>query len=209
MIGWELSYSVCCGTSLSCPRGCFKIAYELSNLTAFNTLRPRQDGRHFTDDIFKRIFLNENIWIPIKISLKFVPKGSINNIPALVQVMAWRRPGDKPLSEPMMINLLTHICVTRPQWVNISMLYTLMYPFKFHTKYLIHILKDVYFIRTWKFKSYKNLRARKRQNMSREEFRCHRYNQITLQAHGALMHFYTISKHYDTIARYIIIYDSI
>ena len=52
-----------------------------------------------------RIFVNENIWIPIKISLKFVPKGSINNIPALVQIMAWRRPGDKPLSEPMMVNL--------------------------------------------------------------------------------------------------------
>ena len=35
-----------------------------------------------------------------------------------VVIMAWRRPGDKPLSEPMMVNLLTHICVTRPQWVN-------------------------------------------------------------------------------------------
>ena len=41
-----------------------------------------------------------------------------NNITALVQIMAWRRLGDKPLSEPMMVNLLTHICVTRPQWVN-------------------------------------------------------------------------------------------
>ena len=51
---------------------------------AINTLRPRQNGLHFADDIFKRIFLNENIWIPIKISLKFVSKGSINNIPALV-----------------------------------------------------------------------------------------------------------------------------
>ena len=82
-----------------------------------NTLRPRHNGRHFADDIFNRIFLNENIWIPIKISLKFVPRGSINNIPALVQIMVWRRPGDKPLSEPMMVNLPTHICVTRPQWV--------------------------------------------------------------------------------------------
>ena len=34
--------------------------------------------------------------------------------------MAWRRPGDKPLSEPMMVSLKTHICVTRPQWVNVS-----------------------------------------------------------------------------------------
>ena len=50
--------------------------------------------------------------------MKFVPKGPINNIPALVQIMAWRRPGDKPLSEPMMVILTTHICVTRPQWVN-------------------------------------------------------------------------------------------
>ena len=78
-------------------------------------MRPRQNGRHFADDTFKRIFLNENVRISIKISLKFVPKGPINNIPALVQIMAWRRPGDKPLSEPMMVNLLAHICVTRPQ----------------------------------------------------------------------------------------------
>ena len=82
-----------------------------------NTLRPRQNGRRFADDTFKRIFLNENVRISNKISLKFVPKGPINNIPALVQIMAWRRSGDKPLSEPMMVSLLTHICVTRPQWV--------------------------------------------------------------------------------------------
>ena len=82
-----------------------------------NTLRPRQNGRHFADDTFKRIFLDENIRISIKISLKFVPKGPINNIPALVQIMAWRRPGDKSLSETMMVRSLTHICVTWPQWV--------------------------------------------------------------------------------------------
>ena len=63
-------------------------------------------------------FFNESVWIPIKISSKFVPKGPINNIPALVQIMAWRRPGDKPLSESMMVSLPTHICVTRLQWVN-------------------------------------------------------------------------------------------
>ena len=83
-----------------------------------NTLRPRQNRRHFADEIFKWIFLNENVWISIKISLKFVPRGPISNITALVQIMAWRRPGDKPLSEPMMVRLLTHICVTRPQWFN-------------------------------------------------------------------------------------------
>ena len=90
---------------------------DLTSLPSFNTLRPRQNGSHFADDIFKCIFLNENIWISIKISLKFVPKGPINNIPALDQIMAWRRLGDKPLSQPMMVILLTHICVTRPQWV--------------------------------------------------------------------------------------------
>ena len=83
-----------------------------------NSLRPRRYRRHFADDIFKCIFLNENEWMSLRISLKFVPKVQINNIPSLVQIMAWRRPGDKPLSEPMMVSLLTHICVTRPQWVN-------------------------------------------------------------------------------------------
>ena len=84
---------------------------------SINTLRPRQNGHHFPDDIFKYIFFNENVWIAIKIPLKFVPNGQINNIPALVQIMAWCRPGDKPVSEPMMVRLPTHICVTRPQWV--------------------------------------------------------------------------------------------
>ena len=90
---------------------------SVARLQNVNTLRPRQNGRHFPHDIFNWIFLDENVWIPIKISLKFVPKGPISNIPALVQIMAWRRSGDKPLSEPMMVSALTHICVTRPQWV--------------------------------------------------------------------------------------------
>ena len=104
-------------------RGCsihnselLKILWYLHSV--FNTLRPRQNGRHFTDYVFKCIFLNENVWISLRISLEFVPKGLINNIPPLVQIMAWCRPGDKPLSEPMMISLLTHICITQPQWVN-------------------------------------------------------------------------------------------
>ena len=93
------------------------IQYKMSQLTV-TTLRPRQDGRHFPEDIFIYIFLNENEWHSIKISLKFVPKVPINNIPALVQMMAWHQPGDKPLSEPMKVVLPTHICTTRPQWVN-------------------------------------------------------------------------------------------
>ena len=84
-----------------------------------NTLRPKQDGRRFPDEIFSCILLTENISILMNISLKSIPKGKVNNIPALVQIMAWRRPGDKALSEPMMVWLLMHICVNRPQWVNI------------------------------------------------------------------------------------------
>ena len=81
-----------------------------------NTLGPRQNGRHFADDTFKCIFLNENVCILIEISLKCVPKGPINNMSALVQIMAWRWPGGKSLSEPTMDRLLTHVCVTRLQW---------------------------------------------------------------------------------------------
>ena len=84
-------------------------------------LKPRQNGRHFADDIFKRIFFNENVRISIKNSLKFVTKGPINKIPALFQIMACRRPGDKPLLEAMLVSLLTHKCVTRPQWVNMRL----------------------------------------------------------------------------------------
>ena len=91
-----------------------------------DTLRLRQNGRHFTDDTFKRISVNENVRISIKFSLKFILKCPINNIPALVLIMAWRRPGDKPLSEPVMVSLLTHICVTRPRWVNKSLPGSLM-----------------------------------------------------------------------------------
>ena len=56
----------------------------MSQTAMFNKLRLRQNGRHLPDDMFKYTFLNENVWISIKISLKFVPKGAINNIPVLV-----------------------------------------------------------------------------------------------------------------------------
>ena len=72
--------------------------------------------RHFQMDFLEWKCMNF-----IKISLKFVPMGQINNIPALVHTMAWRHPGNMPLPEPMMVNLLTHICVTRPQWVKTAL----------------------------------------------------------------------------------------
>ena len=68
------------------------------------------------DDIFKWIFLNVNGWISITNSWVFVSSGPIN-IPPSVTIMAWRRPGAKPLSELMAVSLLRHICVTQPQWV--------------------------------------------------------------------------------------------
>ena len=58
---------------------------------------------------FSNAFLNENV----EISVKFVPSVPINTLPTLVHIMARRRPGDKPLSEPLMVSLLTHICVTQ------------------------------------------------------------------------------------------------
>ena len=87
----------------------------------FNSMRPRQNGCHFAD-IFKSIFLNENLCILIWILLKFNPKGQIDRKTALVQIMAWRRTGNKPLSQPIIMicpSSVTHICGTRKWWVNI------------------------------------------------------------------------------------------
>ena len=73
----------------------YRYAYQrtmrLADEGIINTFGLRQNGRRFPDDIFKCIFLKENVWILIKISLKFVHKGPINDIPSLVQIMAWRR----------------------------------------------------------------------------------------------------------------------
>ena len=55
---------------------CIPVSTGFPHYLAFNTLRPRQNGRHFPDAILKWIFLNENVWISSKISLKFVPRGA-------------------------------------------------------------------------------------------------------------------------------------
>ena len=90
---------------------------KLRLMTSINTLSPRENGDHFADDIFKCIFMNENVWISIKISLKFVHKGPINNNPALVQIMACRRVGDKPLSEPMLTQFTDAYMRHEGRWV--------------------------------------------------------------------------------------------
>ena len=92
-------------------------AYFMGYIACFKILKLRQNGSHFAYDYFKSIFSNENVWSSFETSLKYVPKHQNNNIPTLIQIMAWCWPGDKPLVEPMMVTLLMHICVTRPQRV--------------------------------------------------------------------------------------------
>ena len=74
----------------------------LTWISVLNSSPPGQNGRHFTDDISGFFLMNEKFCILNKFSLKFVPKVPIDNNPALDQTMAWRRIGDKPLSEPML-----------------------------------------------------------------------------------------------------------
>ena len=66
-----------------------------------NTLRPRQNGQHFPDNIFQCIFVNDSVWILNTSWLKFVHRGPIDNNTALVHIMVGRQTGDKSLSEPM------------------------------------------------------------------------------------------------------------
>ena len=121
----------------------------------------RQNGCHLADNTFKRIFLNENVRISLKISLKFDPKGPINNIPALVQIMVWCLVGclvgAKPLSEPMMFRLPTHICIIQRKWVKpdprSAFIPTVLYPIScyigpFFNRHRAHFT-IVIIIKTW------------------------------------------------------------
>ena len=112
------SRSLICMVVVSWPLWPSYWANSENSQVYINTLRPRQNGHHVTDNNFKRIFLNINARISTRISRMFVPKGRVNTMPALVQIMAWCRPGNKPLSEPMMVRLQMHICVHWPQWVS-------------------------------------------------------------------------------------------
>ena len=87
----------------------------LFSFVFLNTLRPRQNGRHFPYSIsnaFSSWMKMDEFWLIFLWSL--FPVVQFTNIPALDQIMAWHRPGDKPLSETMMLSLLTHICITQP-----------------------------------------------------------------------------------------------
>ena len=102
----------------------------------FNTLRLRQNGRHFPKDVFYCFFLTEILWISDNISLNYVPLGLVDNMPSLVQNKAWRRISDKPLPDQWWFSLLTQICVTRPQWVNRISLFEITYNYNIHLIYI-------------------------------------------------------------------------
>ena len=88
-------------------------------------------------------FLDENVSIAIKKSLKFLPKGSINNTPPLVQIMAWRRRGDKPLSEPMVVNLYASLRLNEFIFLHGERIEYSLKQIKYHQKYrsiLVHTM---------------------------------------------------------------------
>ena len=102
---WEMAATLsrpqCAKRDLSKARFCFHWYFVLM-VGYINSSSPEQNGRHFGRQHFQLHFLNENDIILIQIWLKYVPRSPIDNNPALVQVMAWRRTGDKPLPEPNM-----------------------------------------------------------------------------------------------------------
>ena len=77
---------------------------EASSRCFVNTLKPRQNGQYFADDIFRKpIFLYENHCTMIRISLQCIPKGPFNKKPVLVEIMARLPGGNKPLSETPLV----------------------------------------------------------------------------------------------------------
>ena len=117
---WDICFMHCsiCEITHYCARGKYP--------GHVNTLRLRQNGWHFTDDIPKCIFLNENLGISTQISLKFVPKGPIDIMPALVQIMAWHHLDASHYISQWGHSSPMHICITQPQWVSIPYCSTVM-----------------------------------------------------------------------------------
>ena len=111
--GWEnLNKTVLQDLETLPNKTCYLAAITGTFLLPYlKTSKPRQNGRHFADSIFKCVFLSDNIWILINISLKFVPKAPINNILVLVQIMAWHW---------WKIFWHIHVYACRHQWVKSS-----------------------------------------------------------------------------------------
>ena len=89
------------------------------------------------------IFLNAMCEFRLRF-IWFVPEVRINNIPALVQMMAWRHPGDKPLSEPMMAILLTHIYASHSLTELIAMTVTMTFDTNTVMEIFTHILQGCF-----------------------------------------------------------------
>ena len=94
-----------------------------------NTLRLRQNGCHFEDDIFKCMSLNKNCWILNKDSLNYFSKDPIDNMTSLAQIMVWRRTSDKPLSKAMLV------CYTDTYMYHSTSSYT--------DKHLVHVIHNL------------------------------------------------------------------
>ena len=97
-----ICYNLCSGHQLAPGRWWVSTLRPQQN-DIFNSSSPGQNGCHFADDIFRYIFVNEKFCILIKISLKFVPEGPVDNYSALIWIMARCWIGEKPLSEPMWV----------------------------------------------------------------------------------------------------------
>ena len=95
-----------------------------------NTLRPKRNVCHFTDSILKCVFLDKTYEFRLRHHWSLFIRIQLTITPALVQIMAWRRPGNKPLSETFVVSSLAHICVAQPQWVNfLVIIFTYQYQF--------------------------------------------------------------------------------
>ena len=75
-------------------------------------ISPGQNGRHFADHIFRCIFINEKFWLGIHWCL------FLRSNWALVQVMAWRRTGVKPIPEPMLAQFTDAYMRHKGRWVD-------------------------------------------------------------------------------------------
>ena len=87
--------------------------------TSFNSSPAGQFGGKMANDIFNYISFNENVWISIKMSLKFIPKGQVDNKSVLFQVMAWCHHATSHYLNQCWPSSLTHICDSPGRWVKV------------------------------------------------------------------------------------------
>ena len=151
-----------------------------------NTWRLRQNGHHFPEDISNAFSWMKMHEFRVRLHWSLFPRAQLTIFQHLVQIMAWRRPDDKTLSEPMMVSLLTHICVTRPQWVK---------PYN-------HIYAQLFSIQTiylWSVTMY---------NITRQWYQISRYDHQTIQSTSlpllAIWYTSTLLKWAEEIIEYFI-----